>query len=772
MRTRALAWAALLLGTAACRGARIQVAEPRTDSPCPCPPVVVRGAVPGPLAAPGVAPASVEWDEGISPSVDCNPVRTQHTLVVTVRDACGRPLPGQRVEWILARREGAVGDVVGVDDQYSVGAISPISGPAASGNGGNKVDNQYAVSVTNFETEAIDAANNYPFTDATGARLPDLRVAPGQSYVTITSLYEGVTDVIAYVPGIKDASKHKIYAKKIWADFEVDWPTDATDLLPSAAHAFPVRVKRASDGSGIAGTVVEAEVLDGPPAQFDGGANVAAARTGADGLARFTLRNVGVVSGTNRVRFTVRGRFFGQECPRSAIVRKTWQKVALECRCALSATQVDVGDLVEATYTITNTGDAPAENVVLNVTPPAGLQVADGSAFPMPIGAVPGGQTVQRTVKFTAVAEGPQALSWSATSASGGASSACACQVEVVRGRLEVACRCEPGTVDVGAPIQVVATVVNAGKGTLRNVTVALAWPEGMTPKTQNVATIPDIPPGRTEPEQLIFQGIATRAGKYPFTVKATADGVAEASSSCEGQAVQCNLQVSLICPGRIGFGEPGNFTVKVTNAGDGTANGCVVRVTHGACLDGGVQDFPIGSIAPGGTWARDWTASGAANSKGKVVAEVSCQGCVVRGECEVEVTGLPALQTEMVDKDLNRGEKGIFAVGEEFLYVLEVQNDVGTEATPPLKVAFHLPPELQFVSGTSSRGVAVTPGADAQSAGTAEFRLDINEKVVFEFRVKAIAVPPGNLVRSVASIQRASDGAELALEIESTTIK
>jgi hypothetical protein len=58
------------------------------------------------------------------------------------------------------------------------------------------------------------------------------------------------------------------------------------------------------------------------------------------------------------------------------------------------------------------------------------------------------------------------------------------------------------------------------------------------------------------------------------------------------------------------------------------------------------------------------------------------------------------------------------------------------------------------------------------QQATTTEFRLDLNEKIRFEFRVKAIGVPPGNLVRARASIQRASDGVELADEDESTTIK
>jgi hypothetical protein len=767
-----LAFAATAVAATGCRGARLQPAEPRTEEPAPRAPVVARSyPTASPVAARGAAPsrrpAAVVWDERVSPVVDCNPVKTQHTLVVTVLDTCGCPMPGQRVEWILARHEHAVGDIVAVDDQYMDDSIAPLRAARPS-NGGNKIDNQYGVSVTNWEDETIDAGNNYPFVDQNGARMPDIHVGKGQTWITVTSVYEGVTDIIAYVPGIKDGSKHKIFAKKIWADYTVRFPEDAVNLLPEAAHQFTVRVSRASDDAGIAGVGVEAEVLDGPDGAFDGGTRLATLNTGPDGNATFTLRNAAALSGTNRVRFTAKGRFQDAECPRTSIVRKVWQKVALECHCALSAATATLGDPVDATFTVTNSGDASAGVVTLALQPPPGLQVADGSTFPLTMGEVGPGQTAQKVVRFTTAAEGPQTLQWSTSSALGGGTTQCACGVEVLRGQLEVVCRCEPGSVDVGQPIQMIGTVKNTGRGVLRNVQVRLDWPEGMTPGTQNVASVPEMTPGKEE--DFTFQGVPTHPGKLPATFRAVADGFQEVSSVCDCAATQCNLDMELIAPGRIGFAEPGNFTVKVTNKGDGVANGCVVRVTHGPCLDGGVKDFNLGRIEPGQTAAYDWVASGAANQKCTVVAEVTCQGCTVRKEVEIEVTGMPALQSEMIDQNLQHVEAGVFVVGEEFLYVLTVQNDVGTEATPPLKVVLSLPAELQFVSSTSSRGINVS--GSGQNAASEEFRLDVNEKVVFEFRVKATAVPPGNWLRSVASIQRASDGQELANESESTTIK
>lgn len=772
MKARSLGLLVLLATAAACRGTRVSPAEPRDAYPAAPPaasrPAYAAGAICVPIPqAPERMPVSVTWDERVSPAIDCNPVKTQHTLVVTVLDQCGCPLPGQRVEWILARSRDAVGDIVAVDDQYTDASIAPLRN-ARPGNGGNKIDNQYGVSITNWDNESIDAANNYPFTSDNGARMPDIRVGKGQSWITVTSVYEGVTDIIAYVPGIKDGSKHKIFAKKIWADYAVKFPESATNLLPNAAHAFTVNVHKASDGAGIGGTTVEAEVLDGPEAGFDGGNRLLTAVSGPDGNATFSLRNTSGLPGTNRVRFTAKGAFHGLECPRTEIVSKTWRKVALECRCAASAAEVNVNDPVDFVFTVVNTGDAPSGDVMLAATPPPGLLVADGTQFPLSLGNIAPGATVQKSVRFTMAAEGPQQIATTVTSAEGAGSSQCACQTVGVRGVLVLECRCEPGSVDVGTPIQIVGTVSNTGKGSIRNVKVELTWPEGMTPQTQNVVTLPEMAPGRVD--QFVFQGLPTRPGKFPSLVKATGDGFSEVSSACECTAVQCALEISMIAPGKIGYGEPGNFTVKIVNKGDGAAMNCSVRVTHGACLDGAVKDFALGVVAPGETKTLDWVATGLANAKCTVVAEVTCAGCTQRTEAEVDVQGLPALQCEMIDQSLQHVEAGIFKVGEEFLYVLDVQNDVATQATPPLKVVFSLPPELEFVSGTSDRGVTVT-GA-GQQASTTEFRLDLNEKVRFEFRVKALAVPPGNLLKAMASVQRASDGAELADENESTTIK
>src|SRR5262249_44807155 len=137
---------------------------------------------------------------------------------------------------------------------------------------------------------------------------------------------------------------------------------------------------------------------------------------------------------------------------------------------------------------------------------------------------------------------------------------------------------------------------------------------------------------------------------------------------------------------------------------------------------------------------------------------------------CSVEVNGLMAISSDMTDKALDGTEQGVFKVGEEFLYVLVVGNDGGTAKTPELKVVFGLPKELEFVSGKGTDGITVTGWG--RSATTSAFVLGAPAgKATIEFRVKAVASPPSQLVKAVASIQTTT-GVELASETESTTIK
>ena len=756
---RALPLVALLFMAASCQTTPLDDLWPGCQT---CEPVVV---------APPAAriPASCRIEERVSPRVDCNPVQTQHTLVVTVLDQCGNPLPGQRVEWMLARYPEAVGDIVAVDDQYGTGRIAPMAA-AYPGNNGNKIDNQYAVSVTNWGPELLDAGNNHPYMDPNGTRLPDITIGEGQSWLTITSTREGVTDIIIYIPGIRDGSKHKCWAKKIWADFSVQFPESAVNTLPNDTHSFPVSITR-MDGSGIPGQPVEAEILDGPGATFADGQTTQRLETDANGAADFQLRNGSGQTGTNRIKLTALGSFYGATCPRSQIVTKTWRKVSLDVMCEFPGGPTAArGKTFQKVITVRNTGDAPADNVMLEDTPQGGLNVADGSVFPMDLGTIQAGGQVTRTVNFLANTGGTYTNTVRVRSDAGNASAENTCSIEITEGKLEITKVCDPTRAQSGSAVRFVVTVSNTGRAPLDNVTVVDEYPEGIRATSQNSASLGTLMPG--DSQDVIFAGVADATGTFTNVARATADGVQEVRAQCELEVVQCKLEMEMIGPENIYYGEEANFTLKVTNVGDGQAEGCVVRVSYGGCLGGGFQDVNIGPLAPGEVWTHDWSKRAVAVGPCNISADSNCGArCQIRREAGIRVTGLTALQVEMTDKARDGREEGIFSVGEVFAYRLRVENDVGTEATPEINVVWNLPPELEFVSGRNMSSQSEVTGS-GQSAKSDNFSMPIGGRMDFEILVRVLSAPASTLVKTVAIIQRASDEAELASESESTTLR
>lgn len=241
-----------------------------------------------------------------------------------------------------------------------------------------------------------------------------------------------------------------------------------------------------------------------------------------------------------------------------------------------------------------------------------------------------------------------------------------------------------------------------------------------------------------------------------------------------------CNrwdLEVTCVTePSRVIVTDPFTATVTVRNTGDvALANVTLqLRGDLGAKLH--AKDAPqpttvIEKLEPGAT--RSLSAVFSCDTVGmtRVIggARDALGWAASNCACTVDVIGLPAIQSEMSDKALDGTEKGIFVVGESFHYVLEVQNDVGTAATPDLKVVFTLPKELEFVAGKGDGTLTVT--GQGQRAETSAFVLATNQVMRVTFTVRAIAAPPSNLVLARASIQTTA-GVEVAEETESTTIK
>ena len=444
-------------------------------------------------------------------------------------------------------------------------------------------------------------------------------------------------------------------------------------------------------------------------------------------------------------------------------------RAQLEISCSYpGGGEAVVGVPFDKIITIMNTGDAPAEGVVLDDRPDPGLDIVDGG-FPMQIGTIDAGQTVTQTIRLVANQGGSFQNRVIVSSSTSGAQAENVCPIEVVQGNLEITKICEPPNANAGQEVSFVVTVQNTGRGPLENVMVQDDYPQGIEPTSQNVATVGRLGPG--DSRQVIFTGIAELPGVYTNIARAVADGVQEKQAQCELKVVLCKLEMDLTGPDQIYYGEQANFTVNVRNVGDGPAEACIVRVSTGDCLGNVVRDFNVGPLTPGETWTQDFAAMGAGVGSCVVEADSNCGArCQIRRDVELKVTGLPALQVEMVDRALDGSEAGVFHVGETFLYTMVVENDVGTEVTPDMKVVWRLPPELEFVSGRSDRQAGVN-GSGANAASD-PFTLGLNERITFAVQVRVVSAPKAGWVKTHALVLRALDDAVLADETESTSLR
>lgn len=128
----------------------------------------------------------------------------------------------------------------------------------------------------------------------------------------------------------------------------------------------------------------------------------------------------------------------------------------------------------------------------------------------------------------------------------------------------------------------------------------------------------------------------------------------------------------------------------------------------------------------------------------------------------------LHALELEMIDLHPDGNRKGVFKVGSLIRYEVRVASDTAQGAMEGLRLVFDLPPELEYVTGSSGTGLRVQ-GA-GQQARTSEFRLAGEEALEMHIVARVKAAPPSELLQVAARVQDRS-GETLAWETESSTV-
>ena len=640
-----------------------------------------------PLSDPVTPPVSVT----IEPSQHTSPIKTQQTFTAFVKDAKGNPVYSTVVEWILARANGAVGDIIEVGQDPLKRAL--------------KVDNTYAIG---------------------GA---DRR---GESTITITSVQEGTTHLIAVVPDIENKSKHKAFAVMNWLDAEWEFSQDAAEKV-GTARTLTTTVRKASTGSPLEGYQVKWNVTAGPEAYFEeSGQPEAITVTDANGVShvRLTQRTPG--PGGNAVHINViKPEKPGHECcpAVSGVIAKgvtntTWMApaISLEQQCPSA---IVLGDVAEFPIILTNTSKVDASNVVLRETIPTGMEFLgsnpqaqlSGNTLTWKLADLPAQASRQVIVRMKAATSGSY-VNEVLVQASDGVQSQSMCTVSVGEPILSLSQTC-PSKVNVGSPAKFSVTVTNTGSGDATNVRISDVVPKGMTHgsgKSEITRDIGILSAGSTATE--VFTFTAKEPGSATNIARATGGTNLKEEVRCDITIEKPSIAIKKSGPEKRFLGTTATYTIEVSNPGSAATSGVFVRDTlpNGFTFESSTPpgnrqansnevSWNLGTIAPGES--KTLQVTGRAVSEGR-----HCNGATVKTETGLEeraeacttVTGVAALLLEVTD-NLDPVE-----VGTQTTYSIVVTNQ-GTANATNIKISATIPDGMDYVSSTGSTARLVVVG-------------------------------------------------------------
>ncbi len=640
-----------------------------------------------PLSDPTSPPVSVT----IEPEQRTSPIKTQQTFTAVVKDAKGQRVYSAVVEWILARANGAVGDIIEVGQDPLNRAL--------------KVDNTYAIG---------------------GA---DRR---GESTVTITSVQEGTTHLIAVVPDIKDNNQHKAFAVMNWLDAEWEFPADGSQKV-GTARTLITTVRKASTGAPLVGYQVKWNVTSGPEAYFEeSGQAEAITETDENGVARVTLAQRNPGPGGNAVHINViKPEEPGRECCpavsgviATGVTTTTWMapSITLEQHCP-SALVLD--DIAEFPITLTNTSQVDASNVVLRNTIPEGMEFIgsnpqaqmSGNTLTWNLTDLPAQTSRQVIVRMKAKASGTH-MNEVLVQASDGVQSQSICSVAVGEPVLSLSQTC-PSTVIVGDTAEFSVTVANTGTGAATDVQVTAVVPHGMSHDsgqaeiTRNIGTVAA---GSTATE--VFTFTAIQPGSATNVVHVTGGKNLRDQATCDLTIEQPGIAITKTGPDNRFLGTTATYTIEVGNPGSAPTTGVVVHDTlpRGFAFEGANPQgahapnsndvsWNLGTIAPGDS--KTLQVTGRAVSEGRhcnVATVQSERGLQDRAEACTTVEGIAALLLEVTDSP------DPVEIGTQTTYSIIVTNQ-GTANATNIKISATIPDGMEYVSSTGSTARLVVLG-------------------------------------------------------------
>jgi len=650
-----------------------------------------------PIWAQGSEPFSIKID----PVADINPVKTQHTLVATVYDQNGQPLPNQRVEWILSRGPICVGDIVDHDDKDGI----------VGGEKVRKLGNQYTVTYTNEAARTLDMGTPTPNDD--------IQMTAGQSWLTITSPVEGETHVIAFCPSIKNANNHKAFAIKYWIDAKIDWPTNAINRV-GEPHTFKFKLVKASNLTPLPGYRVRWELADGGPPAYLGEAEdtrVMETETNEEGLATVNLTQVEREEGLNTIKVELRRPNGELLAIRKAT--KKWIKSQLEITKKGPAEGI-LNENVNYTVEVVNRGEAEARDVTVTDTLPEGMTYQTSSEEPSEVtdgqvswnlGNMDSNANRRFTVTLKATQEGTWTNTANVTSDLGDGPSSSAI-TKIGAPNLYIV-KEGPDEVRLGETAEYTLTIKNKGSAVARNVNIRDEIPDGMEFKGRKTGfalrwKVGTLNPGQSKPFK--YRLVTTRTGTFENVAKAIMGGRTVHKATHVTKVIAPDLSITKEVGGRQMFlRRTAKFKITVTNNGDADALdvNLVDNIPNGLeyissdpsgsfkAASGEQQArvfWKLGNITPGQTVEINLELRGVRIGVFRNTAKATSEGKTFEAFADVRVRGVSAMHLSTYDTE------DPVEIDNQTVYVIEARNE-GTNPCTNVKLTNEIPEEMEFVS-------------------------------------------------------------------------
>jgi uncharacterized repeat protein (TIGR01451 family) len=261
-----------------------------SSPPCAAP---VAGA-PAPVAPacpPSRGPTVIGADEDVAvlltPHRLVAPIGSQVVLMAGVQGCDGYLRTNRRLEWSIA--PGSVGQFVAIEEGgWTDFLVGDFTRP-------HKVTNTYAIGDTSRRYERLPGPPGNP----------DIVVARGQGWITVTSPLEGTSHVMVRAPDVACCNAQVQSALIHWVDVATIFPPLSNDPA-GTRHVLTTTVLHHSNPCPHVGWIVRYEIAGGPPAGFaPDGAQAIEVPTDSAGQASAEIFQPQGAEGTNQIRIQV-----------------------------------------------------------------------------------------------------------------------------------------------------------------------------------------------------------------------------------------------------------------------------------------------------------------------------------------------------------------------------------------------------------------------------------------------------------------------------------